>query len=393
MSPQKPSKRRLWLILVGAVFCLALVAWLLYWFFVGRFYVATDNAYVTGNQVMITPQVSSGTVCIYADNTDFVEEGQVLVLLDSSNYLIALAEKKALLADTVRAVVGLFTDVEKNQALVEVRKSEMIQAELNLSHRVALVDSQAVAVEEFEQMQTDVKVATSNYLYANKLLEASKALVENTFVETHPRVLDAASHLRQAYLDLIRCSVIAPTRGYIAKRSVQVGDWVAAGSTLMTLVPLDFLWIEANFKETQLERIRIGQDVTFTADIYGSSISYTGKVVGFSGGTGSAFALLPAQNASGNWIKIVQRLPVRIAIELQEIEKNPLFIGLSTEVNIDVRDVGGEMLSRIPQIDPVYTTYLYKTQMQKLESFEGEIVEIIKTNNTFSYATTTNFGT
>jgi membrane fusion protein (multidrug efflux system) len=387
-NPEKPPpknnrrKRRLLLIISIGVFVVILLAFILYWLFIGRFYVSTDDAYVAGNQVIINPQVESGVVAIYCDNTDLVEAGQILVQLDNSNYLIAVKEKKNLLAETVRQVAALFEEVEKNQAMVEVRRAEMIQAKLNLSHRQALVEMAAVSIEEFEQMNTNVLVAESNYLYAQKTLEASRVLVERTTVETHPRVQDAMAVLRQAYLNLIRTAVLAPTRGYIAMRVAQVGDFVASGATLMTLVPLDFLWVDANFKETQIQNIRIGQKVTFTADIYGRHVTYKGKVWGFSGGTGSAFALLPAQNASGNWIKIVQRLPIRIAIDTKALEENPLFIGLSTRVEVDISDTSGKMLSLVPQVDPVYTTFIYECQAEQLKKFETEILEIIKENNT-----------
>lgn len=366
--------------ILGAVFAIALILWLLYYIFIGRFYVETDDAYVQGNQVMLTPQVSSSIVAIFADDTDLVEQGQLVVQLDKTNFLIAVEEKKKNLANTVREVARLFENVSEQEAFVEVRKSELNQQNYYLSNRQDLKGTGAISVEDFETSSTNVSTAEANLKYAVAQLTSAKVLVAGTTVESHPRVQAAVNELKDAYLNLIRCDVKSPARGYVAKRSAQVGDYVAAGSTLLMVVPLDFLWFDANYKETQLKNVRIGQDVEFTADLYGSRLKYHGKVLGFSGGTGSAFALLPAQNATGNWIKIVQRLPIRISIDPNEIKERPLFIGLSIVSSIDVHDTSGSMLCPYPQVDPVYSTFIYDCQMQELKNKEREINEIIEAN-------------
>lgn len=374
------KKRNVILIIVGAVFAIALILWLLYYIFVGRFYVETDDAYVQGNQVMLTPQVASSVVAIYADNTDLVEQGQLVVELDKSNFLIALEEKKKNLANTVREVARLFENVGEQEALVEVRQSELDQQNYYLENRQDLKGTGAISVEDYETSSTNVSTAQANVTYALKQLTAAKVLVAGTTIESHPRVQAAVNELKEAYLNLIRCDVISPARGYVARRSVQVGDYVPAGTTLMMIVPLDFLWFDANYKETQLKNVRIGQPVEFTADLYGKGVTFHGTVLGFTGGTGSAFALLPAQNATGNWIKIVQRLPVRISIDPSEIKEHPLFIGLSIRSSIDVHDTNGRMLCLSPQIEPVYATFIYDRQTQELESKAREINEIIEAN-------------
>lgn len=374
------KKRTRLLALFSTIFALLLLGWLLYYLLYGRFFVETEDAYVNGNQVIITPQVTGGIVKIFADNTDLVEQGQVIVQLDITPFEITLREKKEQLASTVREVSQLFENVKEQQALLEVRNAELNQQKLNLANRAPLLASRAVSGEEYEQNQTNVTAAEANYTYALASLEAARALVQGTEIHTHPRVLAAATAVREAYLNLLRCDVVAPARGYVAKRSAQVGDWVMAGETLMIVVPLDFLWFDANYKETQLKNVRIGQDVAFTADLYGTSRKFQGKVLGFTSGTGSAFQLLPAQNATGNWIKIVQRLPIRVSIDPKQIQENPLFIGLSIRSSIDVRDTSGAMLCLVPQVEPVYTTYIYNTQAEALQNFEPQILEIIEKN-------------
>lgn len=378
---QKKKKRNSILFGVILAILVMLLVWILYFLFYGRFFVSTEDAYVSGNQVPLTNQVDGGVVAIYADNTDLVLQGQVVVLLDKTNYLLKLEESKQKLANTVREVVGLFEAVKEKEAAVEVRRAELIQAKLNFSHRTPeMVESGSVGKEEFEQYGTNVAVGEANYTFALRDLDSAKALVAGTTVKTHPRVTESVTQLKNAYLDLIRCEVIAPASGYVARRSAQVGDWVVAGTSLLKIVPLDYLWVDANYKEIQLGRVRIGQKANFTADIYGRSVKYHGTVVGFTGGTGSAFALLPAQNASGNWIKIVQRLPVRIAIDPEELRKNPLFIGLSTRMEIDVHDTNGKMLCAVAQDVPAYTTFIYEQQDRKLENFSPEIQKIIDAN-------------
>ncbi len=375
------KKRNLWLIALAVIFLVAGLVWLLYWIFIGRFYVYTEDAYVHGNEVMLTPQVSAGVKAIYADETDLVEKGQLVVELDRSDHLIALEEVQNMLAATVREVVAMFQDVGAKEAEVKLRAAELSQAELDLKHREPLVEPGAVSVEEFEIYQTDFLVAAANLSLAEKQLEMAQALVEGTTVETHPLVQEQVWAVRQSYLNIIRCQIWAPASGYIAKRSVQVGDQVAAGDTLLFIVPLEDIWIEANYKETHLSNVRIGQPVEYTADLYGGGVKFHGKVVGFQPGSGNAFALLPPENASGNWIKIIQRVPVRISIDPDEIRRHPLLLGLSMRTHVDIHDTNGKMLALEPTCKPLYTTTIYAKQIEQMKEIDPIIAEIIKQNS------------
>ncbi len=374
-------KRNFWLIVIAIIFLLAGLGWFLYWIFIGRFYVYTEDAYVHGNEVMLTPQVTAGVKAIYADETDLVEQGQLVVELDESNFLIQFEEQKKMLASTVRDVVGMFQDVGAKEAAVQLRAAELRQAELDFKHREPLVKTGAVSVEEFEIYQTDVLVAAANLVYAEKELEIAQALVEGTTVETHPLVQERVWSLRESYLNLIRCQVWAPATGYVAKRSVQVGDQVQEGETLLYIVPLDDIWIEANYKETHLSKVRIGQPVEYTADLYGGDVKFHGKVVGFQPGSGNAFALLPPENASGNWIKIIQRVPVRISVDPDEIREHPLVLGLSMRTYVDIHDTDGKMLSQVPTCKPIYSTVIYSKQMEQMVRIDPIIEDIIQLNS------------
>ncbi|MCC5832809.1 MAG: efflux RND transporter periplasmic adaptor subunit [Chlamydiales bacterium] len=375
------KRRNRWLLTLVVIFLLAGLVWFLYWIFIGRFYVYTEDSYVHGNQVMLTPQVSAGVAAIYAEDTDLVEQGQLVVELDQSDHLIAFEEAQERLAQTVRDVVALFQDVGAKEAEVILREARLKQAELDLKHRQPLVETGAVSVEEYEIYRTDVQVAASSLELAEKELEMAKARVEGTTVRTHPLVQEQVWVLRQSYLNLIRCRVWAPVTGFVAKRSVQVGDQVKEGDTLLFIVPLDDIWIEANYKETHLRNVRIGQPVEYTADIYGGGVKFHGKVVGFQPGSGNAFALLPPENASGNWIKIVQRVPVRISVDPEEIRCHPLFLGLSMRTHIDVHDTSGKMLAETPTMRPIYSTTIYSKQMEEMAEVDPVIEEIIKQNS------------
>lgn len=374
-------KRNIWLLVLISVFLLAGLGWFLYWIFIGRFYVYTEDAYVHGNQVMLTPQVTAAVKAIYADDTDLVEKGQLVVELDDSNFLIDYEEKKKNLANTVREVTALFQDVEAKEAQVAVRKAELRQAQLDFKHRKPLVKTGAVSVEEFEIYQTDVRVAQANLELAVKEYEMAKALVEGTTIQTHPLVQEQVWVLRMSYLNLIRCQIWAPVSGYIGKRSVQVGDQVQEGETLLYIVPLEEIWIEANYKETHLGNVRIGQPVTYTADLYGGSVKFHGKVVGFQPGSGNAFALLPPENASGNWIKIIQRVPVRITVDPKEIKEHPLLLGLSIRASVDIHRTDGKMLAQVPTMDPLYTTGIYSRQMEQMLEIDPLVLDIIQQNS------------
>lgn len=350
----RPAARKRLLLVATFAFVLIAAGYGLWWLLYGSHFESTDDAYVHGNLVQITPQVSGTVVAIEADDTEVVRAGQPLVRLDPADTEIALQQARARLAQTVRQVQQRFVENDALRADVDVSRADLAraQAELtraraDLQRRQALAKSGGVSGEELLHARTELRNAQSQHAQAQARLEAAQArlttnqvLTAGTTVENHPDVQHAAAELRAAWLAHERTVLPAPVDGLVARRSVQVGQRVAQGNTLMNVVPLDQVWVEANFKENQLRKMRIGQPATLTADMYGGSVVYHGTVVGLDAGTGSAFALLPAQNATGNWIKVVQRVPVRIALDPQELAEHPLRIGLSMNVEVDVGQDG-----------------------------------------------------
>ncbi len=346
----KTSGQRRWRILAPLMGAVALVAigYTLYWSQVLRYHQGTDDAYVGGNVVQITPQISGTVIGIGADDTQFVKAGQPLVRLDQADARVALDQAEAQLARTVRDVRNLYATTSQLEAAVQLRQSDLDAAQQDLVRRQQLGSSGAVSGEELQHARDAVKGAQAGLLAAQQQLAATRARVDNTTLEDHPQVRDAAAAVRNAYLQLSRTELPAPVAGFVARRNVQLGQRVGPGAALMAVVPLDQVWVDANFKEPQLARMRVGQPVRLTADLYGTKILYHGTVAGFGAGTGSAFSLLPAQNATGNWIKIVQRVPVRIALDAREVAAHPLQIGLSMKADVDVRQ-GGDG-ARLPQL-------------------------------------------
>ena len=347
-SAKNPGKRKRLLALVAATLAVAGAAYGSYYFLVSRYHVETDDAYVSGNVVQITPQVTGTVIAVNADNTQIVKEGEPLVQLDPADSKIALQRAEADLGHTVRQIHGLYVDDDKYRADIAERESDLAKAQDDLRRRLSTGMSGAVSDEEISHARDAVKSAQAALDAARQQLGANRALTAKTTVDDHPDVLAGAARVRDAYLAYSRTTLPAPVTGYIAQRSVQVGQRVSPGTPLMSVVPLDQVWVDANFKEWQLRHIRIGEPVKLTADVYGSSVVYHGKVVGFTPGTGSALSLLPAQNATGNWIKVVQRLPVRIEIPLSELHQHPLRVGLSMNVDVDVENPSGAR----PDADP-----------------------------------------
>ncbi len=347
----------------------------------GRWNESTDDAYVNGNVVEITPLATGTVVSIGADDGDLVHEGQTLVSFDPSDALVGLQSAEANLARTVRQVRGLFSNVDGMKAQVAAQKSEVQKAQDNYSRRKSLAAGGAISQEELSHARDDLSSARSALRNAEQQLDTSRALVDNTAVVNHPDVMAAAAQLRQAYLAHARTTLIAPVTGYVAKRTVQLGQRVQPGTALMAVIPLNQLWIDANFKETQLHNMRIGQPVDIEADIYGSSVKYSGSVDSIGAGTGSAFALLPAQNATGNWIKIVQRVPVRIHINPEQLTEHPLRVGLSTMVEVNLRDQSGPVLAQLPPQKAAFTTNVYQ---QQLADAEALITRLIDSNSSVS---------
>ncbi|WP_454742042.1 HlyD family secretion protein [Cupriavidus necator] len=343
------GKRKRMLLSLTAAVVVAGIGYGVYWGMYTRHFETTDDAYVAGNVVQVTPLVGGTVVSIAADDTQLVTAGQPLIQLDRADTQVALEQAEAQLAQAVREVRTLYVNNGSLAANVAMREADVAKARDDLRRRQAIAGSGAVSNEEISHAQSALKAAESALLAAREQLASNKVLTDQTTVEQHPNVQRAAANLRSAYLSFARSTMPAPVTGYVAKRSVQVGQRVAAGAPLMAVVPLDQVWVDANFKEVQITHMRIGQPVTLEADVYGSKVEYHGKVAGFSAGTGSAFSLLPAQNATGNWIKVVQRLPVRIALDAQQLKDHPLRVGLSMNVTVDVRrEEGAAMVSAAP---------------------------------------------
>jgi membrane fusion protein (multidrug efflux system) len=342
------SRKKLLLSVVGA-FALGAAAYGTYWSVALRNAESTDNAYVNGNVVQITSQVPGTVVAVAADDTDFVKAGTALVQLDTADAKVALDEAESNLAKTVRQVRNLYATSGQLAATVRQRDAELTRAQEDLGRREKLAAAGFISSEALQHERATLDATDAAAVAAKQQLAAHQALVDRTTLDSHPDVRAAAAKVREAYLAYSRTTLPAPVSGYVAKRSVQLGQRIAPGAPLMAVIPLDDVWVDANFKEGQLQRMRVGQPVTLTADLYGDKLQYHGKVAGFGAGTGGAFALLPAQNASGNWIKIVQRVPVRIALDRDELAQHPLQVGLSMQVKVDTRDQSGERLPRVAQ--------------------------------------------
>jgi len=338
------GKRKTLLALLGMAVVVSAAAYGAYYMTYARYHESTDDAYVSGNLVQLTPQVAGTVVAVNADDTQIVKAGDPVVTLDSADAKVALGNAEATLGQTVRQVSSLYVNNDFYRANVAQKQSDLARAQDDLRRRKAVADTGAVSAEDIAHARDTVTAAQAALDAARQQAEANRALTDRTTIEQHPNVQAAASKVRDAYLAYARNTLPAPVTGYVAKRSVQVGQRVSPGTPLMAIVPLDGVWVDANYKESQLRNMRIGQPVTLTADVYGGKVEYHGRVVGFSAGTGSAFATLPAQNATGNWIKIVQRLPARIQLDQKELEAHPLRIGLSMDVDVDTRGNTGRQL-------------------------------------------------
>jgi membrane fusion protein, multidrug efflux system len=371
------NQRQRWLVALGGAVVVIALVWLAWWLLYSRFHESTDDAYVAGDMVNVMSQVSGTVVSIGADETDRIEAGQELVRLDATDARIALQDAEQQLARTVRQTRTVFATRDQLLAVVDQRRADLARAQSDFDRRRNLTASGAVSNEELGHAQDALKSARDALVAAQKSLAASNALVGTTGVADNPDVRAAATQVERAWLALVRTNVRAPVTGYVARRTVQLGERIAPGAPLMTIVPLGRLWLEANFREVQLRRMRIGQPATVIADLYGGHVTYHGRVAGLGMGTGSAFALLPAQNATGNWIKVVQRVPVRIALDPGELSAHPLRIGLSTVVTVDMRDTSGPQLAPTAREQPVLSTRAFDIDRSEIR---GRIQQIIAEN-------------
>jgi membrane fusion protein (multidrug efflux system) len=330
---------------LAAVVVLCGVGYAAYWLLDGRYYESTDDAYVNGDVVQITSEVPGTVIGLHVDDTQRVVAGQPVLELDPADAKIAEANAEADLARAVRQVRGLFAQGQELRAQIDQREQAARTADDDLKRRGGLIADGAISAEELSHARDAVTTTRANVAAARQQLSQTVAQIDGTTIADHPQVLAAAAAVRNASLALHRTALTSPVSGVIAKRSVQIGQRVAAGTPLLAVVPLDDVWIDANFKEGQLERMRVGQPVAVHTDLYGGNVTYHGHVVGIAAGSGNAFALLPSQNASGNWIKIVQRLPVRILLDPKELHAHPLRVGLSTAVRVDLHDASGPLVT------------------------------------------------
>lgn len=397
-APQgaNPQRRKKALLSLAGVVAVAGLAWGSYEWLVASHYESTDNAYVQGNVIQITPQVGGTVMAIHADDTDFVRAGQPLVKLDPADAKVALEQAEAALGQTVRQVRTLYANngslaaqVALREADVSKAQSELARASDDYNRRASLVGNGAVSREELNHAQTQVSSARSALaaaqaavVGAREQLASNQAMTSGTNVDQHPQVQAAAAKVREAWLAQQRAVLLAPVDGYVAKRTVQLGQRIAAGAPLMSIIPLNQVWVDANFKEVQLRKLRLGQPVTLTADLYGKRVEYQGTVAGLGVGTGAAFSLLPAQNATGNWIKVVQRVPVRVALDPQQLKDHPLRVGLSMEATVDVSQQEGKTLADAPRAAAMSQTQVFDGQD---DGADAEVRRVIAMNSGVSH--------
>ena len=373
--PEAPTgKRRKVLVIIAVVFIIIGLLWGLFWLLVLSKRERTDDAYVNGNKVVISAQVSGTVIAVLTDDTQLVKTGQVLVRLDPVDAQTGLARSASALGQSVRQVRQQKLTADQYDSMIATRRLELARAEADLAKREPLLADSAIAPEEVRHARESVLLARAALTQAERQATASHALVDGTSVEDNPAVLQAKAAYHDAWIAAQRNAVVAPVSGYVAERSVQLGQHVTAGQALMTVIPLNALWVDANFKEVQLRHLRIGQAAVVRSDLYGGSFVYRGHVKGMAAGTGAAFALLPAQNASGNWIKVVQRVPVRVSIAPEDLAKHPLRIGLSTTVTVDTHDRSGAMLPAAPRTDGGASTDVYSANQAKVDAEADAII-------------------
>jgi membrane fusion protein (multidrug efflux system) len=361
--------------ILSVVLLLTGMAGLGYWWLHARNWVTTDDAFVTGNVITLSSQTTGTVVEVLAENTQLVEAGDVLVRLDGARAEIALEEAKAGLGETVRRIAALFGDVEKYRQQIQSKQAALTRLQHDLKRYRGAIAEEAIPEQQWQNAEDQARELEAAIRQARAELKSAEAQVAGTTVERHPAVLKAAAILKRSYLEFVRQRIVAPVRGYVAKRRVQVGDELHPGSPLLAIVPLDYLWVEANLRETEMERVRPGQEAEITANMLGNTHTYRGMVEGIHPGTGSIFALLPPENASGNFIHIVERVPVRIKLSTDEIKAYPLRPGLSTLTRINVARNGQQVLrSYATTSHPAYRTSVYDRELIDADARIGQII-------------------
>ena len=368
------GKRRGILLIIGSVFVLGAVVWVLLWWLVFSKREVTDNAYIGGNQVGLSAQINGTVIAVLADDTDRVTAGQTLVRLDPTDSDVALAKARSTLAQAVRQVRQQTDTAAQFDAAIAGKRLALQQAQADLARRAPLLADHAIAPEEVTHARDAVAVARAALDLAQRQASGAHALIDGADVADNPAVAQAKAAFRESWVAASRNAIVAPVDGYVAERSVQIGSRVSAGQSLLKILPLGNLWVDANFKEGQLRKIRIGQPAEVKTDVYGNDFVFHGHVAGLAAGTGSAFALLPPQNASGNWIKVVQRVPVRIALDPKELAQHPLRVGLSAVVTVRTTDSNGAVLAQGSANAPEASTQVYQRDLAKADAEADAVV-------------------
>ena len=344
------------------------------WFFYFRHYRYTDDAYVQGNLVALTPLKDGFVKGIYSDDTYLATKDQLLVELDETDSLIAISQAQDNLGKIVRQVCQIYHDVFAFESEINIQKAQLIVAYQDWEHRIGVIDNGGVSLEDFEHSESALMAQYYSLQKTESLYLKQRAMIQADSIHSNPLVQAAMSELLDAWVQLYRCKIYAPVEGLVAQRKIQVGMHVKSGEPLLSIIPLDQIWVNANYKETQMKNMRIGQSVKITSDLYGSGVVYHGHIAGLPGGAGNAFSLLPPQNLSGNWIKIVQRLPVRVALKPEEIKAHPLRVGLSMHAKTKVYHPSGLLVPESNSGSPEYTTPIYREETVGSEKFVHEIV-------------------
>ncbi|MXN77089.1 HlyD family efflux transporter periplasmic adaptor subunit [Burkholderia sp. 4701] len=368
---RRATRRKRFTVFFAAVL-LAALAWLAYWLVSDRYYEDTDDAYVAGSIVQVAAQVPGTVTDVLVGDTHTVRAGQTLVRLDDAEASVAFAQAKAQLAQAVRQVANAKISNTMYVEAVNARRADLSLAQRALAARSG-ASVEIVAPEELARARAAAAGAQANLAAAQAQLDAALALGSKLPVDESPAVVQAAAQFKLAYRNLTRTTIVAPVDGTVGQRAVQVGQQVGPGVPLMSIVQLKRLWIEANFKEGQIRHMRVGQPVEIVSDLYGTRVTYRGRVQGFSAGTGSAFSMLPSQNAAGNWIKVVQRVPVVIAIEPADLAAHPLRVGLSMRVAVDTHERGGHGLDGEPPT-PVQSTRVHDAVASEAEAAAAAVI-------------------
>ena len=377
IEPIKTQKKRNHILLLLALFfLLSGGGYAFYYYTYGQYYESTDNAYVGQNIIYITPQVTGNVDAIYVDEMQNVKAGEQLAHLDSRDAQLAFLSAKAALAQSVRAIKQTQMLQEEDKNAISLAQVNLNQTKDDLDRNRFLLSKGAITEERFNNLQFANQAAYQNLQMANKKLLSLDALLKDKDISKNPQVQNAILRVQKTYLDLKRCDIIAPMSGMIAKKNISLGESVTPNATILSIVPQQDFWVDANFKETQLQHIRIDQDVELVSDLYGKDMIFHGKIEGIAAGTGAVFSLLPAQNASGNWIKIVQRVPVRITLDPKEVKSHPLQVGNSMNITVDLHKQNGGFLKRVASKNEDNLNYkFYDNSANEAKALVKEIIE------------------